>query len=88
MEFLFQISHTSDAALARTLHAHGDEEEVEISSDEEEEEPAIDDVCAICLEVRRETYVLLPCGHSSLCERCATELRNRNHHCHMCRSQV
>ena len=67
-----------------------DDEQVS-SSDEDDDQPpqaAEGNICSICLQGRDENYILIPCGHASLCMNCANELLNRGHNCHMCRAVV
>ena len=52
----------------------------------------IDDkaLCIICLEPRNGFYVLVPCGHASLCEPCCIKLtcKTEKSKCPSCRSQI
>ena len=47
------------------------------------------DPCIICLEPRNSLFVLIPCGHMSLCEACSYNLIQHDHpKCPTCRKQV
>ena len=47
------------------------------------------DPCIICLEPRNFLFVLIPCGHMSLCEACSYNLIQHDHpKCPTCRKQV
>ena len=47
------------------------------------------DACIICLEPRNDLYVLIPCGHMSLCELCSYNLTQQtNPKCPSCRKPV
>ena len=47
------------------------------------------DLCIICLKPRNHLYVLLPCGHTSLCETCCIKVKLQpNSKCPTCRKQI
>ena len=47
------------------------------------------DPCIICLEPRNSLFVLIPCGHMSLCEACSYNLIQQDYpKCPTCRKQV
>ena len=48
------------------------------------------DPCIICLAPRNGLYVLLPCGHVSLCKLCTIKIscQGRNANCPSCRSPI
>ena len=48
------------------------------------------DPCVVCLEPRNELYVLLPCGHTSLCESCCIKVIYKENHskCPTCRKTI
>ena len=48
------------------------------------------DPCIICLAPRNGLYVLLPCGHASLCKLCSIKIccKGPNANCPSCRSPI
>ena len=47
------------------------------------------DPCIICMKPRNQLYVLLPCGHTSLCEPCCIKLKcEPNSKCPSCRKVI
>ena len=61
------------------------------AEDEPEENFSSKDPCVICLEPRNGLYVLLPCGHTSLCEACCIKItckRDVNSTCPSCRKAI
>ena len=48
------------------------------------------DPCVLCFEPRNEFYVLLPCGHTSLCETCCMKItcKDDNSKCPSCRKPI
>ena len=48
------------------------------------------DPCVLCFEPRNGLYVLLPCGHTSLCETCCIKItcKENNSKCPTCRKSI
>ena len=47
------------------------------------------DPCVICYEPRNGLFVLLPCGHTSLCEFCCLQISTKDHSkCPSCRKAI
>jgi Zinc finger, C3HC4 type (RING finger) len=45
------------------------------------------DECDICMD-GKITTMFLPCGHQSICDKCATNFRPNHSNCHLCRTPI
>ena len=59
------------------------------NKDSDKETISNKDPCVICMGPRKGFYVLLPCGHASLCELCCYKIkRGNNPKCPTCRNPI
>ena len=86
LEYLNDVSSTvgKQSYHATKGNDFGDEFHDEIS---DEDEAGIDNICVVCLQIRQETHVLVPCGHGNPCSSCALHIMSENKRCPTCRSE-
>ena len=87
--------------LDQPVEAHDDEDQDQLLEEVQQnnssankkptEVPSVPD-CSICFEPRIRTFLLLPCGHATFCEKCATflcEIEDKNSRkCPTCRKMI
>ena len=86
LEYLIDVSSTVGKQFyhATKENYFGDEFHDEIS---DEDEAGFDHTCVVCLQIRQETHVLVPCGHGNLCGSCAIHIMSENKRFPSCRSE-
>ena len=89
LEFLFEVSSTIGKQPSHDLIESNSENEFLGQISDEEEDVTEHRQCVVCLQIRQETHVLVPCGHGNLCSDCVIRIMSADiKRCPTCRSEI
>ena len=85
-EFIQAISHT-----VGNINAGIITDTILLSSDSEDESEEIvlsGNSCVVCLSIRTETWIFMPCRHANCCAECSARILELGQPCPVCRSEI
>ena len=90
LEYLIEVSSTIGKQPSKDLiECNLENEFLDQISDEDENVIEHRQQCVVCLRIRQETHVLVPCGHGNLCSDCAIQIMSADiKRCPTCRSEI